>query len=133
MSCASCHDPAHAYGPANHLAVQLGGPDGTLPGLRAVPSLKYHQTIPPFSERFFDSDGNDSADQGPTGGFDWDGRADSVHEQAAGPLLSPFEMANPSKEAVLARLRASSKTARPRASCGVKVALPRRNASYLLS
>ena len=121
MSCASCHDPAHAYGPANHLAVQLGGPDGTLPGLRAVPSLKYHQTIPPFSERFFDNDGNDSADQGPTGGLDWDGRADSVHEQAAGPLLSPFEMANPSKDAVLARLQASPDAAALRAAFGAHV------------
>src|ERR1700739_1408874 len=25
MSCASCHDPAHAYAPANDLSVQLGG------------------------------------------------------------------------------------------------------------
>lgn len=105
MSCASCHDPAHAYGPANHLAVQLGGPDRTLPGLRAVPSLKYHQTIQPFSERFFDNDGNDSADQGPTGGFDWDGRADSAHEQAAGPLLSPFEMANTDRAVVVKRMQ----------------------------
>jgi len=118
MSCASCHDPAHAYGPANRRAVQLGGPDGTLPGLRAVPSLKYHQTIPPFSERFFDNDGNDAEDQGPTGGFDWDGRADSAHEQAAGPLLSPFEMANPSKDAVVARLRASPNAAALRAAFG---------------
>ena len=118
MSCASCHDPAHAYGPANHLAVQLGGPDGKLPGLRAAPSLKYHQTIPPFSERFFDNDGNDAEDQGPTGGLDWDGRADSAHEQAAGPLLSPFEMANPSKDAVLARLRASPNAAALRAAFG---------------
>jgi cytochrome c peroxidase len=118
LSCASCHDPAHAYGPANHLAVQLGGPDGSLPGLRAVPSLTYHQAIPPFSERFFDSDGNDSVDQGPTGGLDWDGRADSVHEQAAGPLLSPFEMANASKDAVLARLQASPNAAALRAAFG---------------
>src|SRR5882724_8045523 len=27
LACASCHDPAHAYGPPNDLAVQLGGPD----------------------------------------------------------------------------------------------------------
>jgi len=121
MSCASCHDPAHAYGPANHLAVQLGGPDRNLPGLRAVPSLKYHQTIQPFSERFFDNDGNDAADQGPTGGFDWDGRADSAHEQAAGPLLSPFEMANPDKDAVVARLRASPNAAPLRAAFGAHV------------
>jgi len=118
MSCASCHDPAHAYGPANHLAVQLGGPDQTLPGLRAVPSLKYHQTIPPFSERFFDNDGNDAEDQGPTGGFDWDGRADSVHEQAAGPLLSPFEMANAGKDEAVARLQASPNAAAMRAAFG---------------
>ena len=118
MSCASCHDPAHAYGPANRLAVQLGGPDGRLPGLRAVPSLKYHQTIPPFSERFFDNDGNDAEDQGPTGGLDWDGRADSAHVQAAGPLLSPFEMANPSRDAVLARLRASPNAAALRTAFG---------------
>jgi cytochrome c peroxidase len=26
MSCATCHDPDHAYGPPNDLAVQLGGP-----------------------------------------------------------------------------------------------------------
>src|ERR1700679_3678463 len=26
MSCATCHSPAHAYGPPNGLAVQLGGP-----------------------------------------------------------------------------------------------------------
>ena len=34
MSCASCHSPAHAYGPPNGLAVQLGGP-GTGPPRRA--------------------------------------------------------------------------------------------------
>src|SRR5579871_942947 len=33
MSCASCHDPGSAYGPPNDLPVQLGGPDGRLPGL----------------------------------------------------------------------------------------------------
>jgi cytochrome c peroxidase len=107
MACASCHDPAHAWGPANHQAVQLGGPKQDLPGLRAVPSLKYHQAIPQFQEHYFDNDGNDSEDQGPTGGLGWDGRADSAHEQAAAPLLSPFEMGNTSRAAVIAKLQAS--------------------------
>jgi len=107
LSCASCHDPAHAFGPANHLPVQFGGPDGKRPGVRAVPSLKYHQTMPPFSEHFFDNDGNDSEDQGPTGGLAWDGRADSAHEQAAAPLLSPFEMANADTASAVAKLRGS--------------------------
>jgi cytochrome c peroxidase len=39
MSCASCHNPAHAYAPANSLAAQLGGPDMRQQGDRAVPSL----------------------------------------------------------------------------------------------
>ncbi|HEY0202037.1 MAG TPA: cytochrome c peroxidase [Burkholderiaceae bacterium] len=106
-ACISCHDPAHAYGPPNALAVQLAGPNGREPGLRAVPSLRYSQATPPFSEHFYDADGNDSEDQGPTGGFFWDGRASSAHDQAEGPLLSPFEMANPSRQAVLERLARS--------------------------
>jgi len=107
MSCASCHSPAHAYGPPNARAVQLGGADLKSPGLRAVPSLRYRAFTPAFDLHFRDADGNDSTDQGPAGGFGWDGRAGSAHEQAAGPLLSPFEMANASAAQVVARLRTS--------------------------
>jgi cytochrome c peroxidase len=49
MSCASCHDPANAYAPANALAVQMGGGDLKSQGLRAVPSLTYLEYTPPFS------------------------------------------------------------------------------------
>jgi cytochrome c peroxidase len=118
MSCASCHDPAHAYGPPNALAVQRGGAAGDRPGLRAVPSLMYRQTTPQFAEHFYDNDGNDSEDQGPTGGFDWDGRAASAHEQAEAPLLSPFEMANTSRAAVVARLANSANAGALRAAFG---------------
>jgi cytochrome c peroxidase len=121
MACASCHDPAHAWGPANHRSVQLGGPKQDLPGLRAVPSLKYHQAIPQFQEHYFDNDGNDSEDQGPTGGLGWDGRADSAHEQAAAPLLSSFEMANTSQAAVVAKLQASRDAAAMREAFGPHV------------
>ena len=54
MACATCHDPNHAFGPANALPVQLGGGDLRQPGLRAVPSLKYLQVVPQFTEHFFD-------------------------------------------------------------------------------
>ena len=121
VSCASCHDPAHAYGPPNRLPVQLGGAAMNLPGVRAVPSLTYHQGIPNFQEHFFDNDGNDSEDQGPTGGLDWDGRADSGHEQAAGPLLSAFEMGNASPESIVAKLRASPDAAAMRDAFGPHV------------
>ncbi len=49
QSCASCHDPGHAFGPANALAVQLGGPGLDLQGLRAVPKLTYLIDTPDFS------------------------------------------------------------------------------------
>jgi cytochrome c peroxidase len=121
LACASCHDPRHAFGPANDLAVQLGGPRMTLAGMRAVPSLTYQQAVPPFSEHFNDTDGDDSVDQGPTGGRDWDGRASSAHEQATAPLLSPFEMANADRAAAVERLRRSPNAARFRASFGEHV------------
>lgn len=105
VACASCHDPRHAFGPANDLPVQRAGRDGRRFGVRAVPSLTYTQNIPPFSEHYFDDEGDDGIDQGPAGGRTWDGRAQSVHDQARLPLFSPFEMANSSSTAVIAKVR----------------------------
>lgn len=103
-SCASCHDPQHAWGPPNALSVQLGGADGRQEGPRATPSLRYLQTLTAFTEHHHDNDGDDSIDAGPTGGHMWDGRAGSAHEQAGMPLLSPAEMANVSEGDVAAKL-----------------------------
>jgi cytochrome c peroxidase len=59
--------------------------------------------VPQFTEHFYDSedDSDESVDNGPTGGLTWDGRADSGMEQARFPLLSPFEMANASTNAIV--------------------------------
>jgi cytochrome c peroxidase len=107
MSCATCHDPQRAFGPSNALAVQLGGKDVQQPGVRTVPSLKYLQSVPPFTDHYFESDdeGDDSIDNGPTGGLTWDGRVNRGRDQALIPLLSPFEMANASPADAVARLR----------------------------
>jgi cytochrome c peroxidase len=121
MACASCHDPARAFGPPNDSPVQRGGRDGRRPGLRAVPSLTYTQNIPPFTEHYFDDEGDDGIDQGPAGGRTWDGRAQSAHDQARLPLLSPFEMANTSAEAVVASVRRGSYAAQFRAAFGDRV------------
>jgi len=48
MSCSTCHDPSHAYAPANPLPVQLGGRQQRLQGVRAVPSLTYLERTPRF-------------------------------------------------------------------------------------
>jgi cytochrome c peroxidase len=121
MACATCHDPGHAFGPPNELAVQRGGADGTLPGVRSVPSLMYQQNLPPFTEHYFDSDEDDSVDQGPAGGRMWDGRAQSAHEQARLPLLSPFEMANAGEAQVAAKVRRAPYAQKLRAAFGDSV------------
>lgn len=95
LACASCHSPAHAFGPPNALSVQAGGKDMRQTGFRAVPTLRYLQAVPAFSEHFHDSEdeGDESIDAGPTGGLTWDGRVDTGAAQARIPILSPFEMA----------------------------------------
>lgn len=121
ISCASCHDPRHSFGPPNDLPVQRGGRDGRSFGVRAVPSLKYMQNVPPFTEHFIDDEGDDSLDQGPAGGRTWDGRSQSFHEQARLPLFSPFEMANTDEESVISKVRRSAYAAQFRKVFGKKV------------
>lgn len=96
LSCASCHNPDNAHGPSDGLAVPLGGVDGKVAGFRASPSLRYMQQTPAFH---FEADGT------PVGGFNRDGRAATLQDQAERPMLAPHEMANASKADAVARLR----------------------------
>ena len=95
QSCSTCHDPRFAYGP----------PPDLTPGRRAAPSLRYLQSAPQFTEHYFDAEttGDDSVDNGPTGGLTWDGRVDRGRDQARIPLLSAEEMANENPAAVVRR------------------------------
>jgi cytochrome c peroxidase len=72
IACATCHDPAYAFSAPNALSVQSGGPDLHRPGIRAVPGLMYGRDTPAFTEHYFESEdeGDESVDQGPTGGRD---------------------------------------------------------------
>ncbi len=104
LACASCHDPAHAFGPPNALAAQMGGADMKQPGLRNAPSLMYLQTTIPFTGHFIDDEDGHGEDAGPTGGLTWDGRVNSAHEQALIPLFAANEMANRSPAELSARV-----------------------------
>ncbi|MGH8263235.1 MAG: cytochrome-c peroxidase [Steroidobacterales bacterium] len=96
MSCATCHDPDNAFAaPPGGGSVPLGGPGVNVPGFRNAPSLRYLTENPSF---FFNDEGT------PTGGFDRDGRADSLAIQARRPFLSAHEMANAAVEDVVAKL-----------------------------
>src|SRR5262249_34105827 len=109
MACASCHDPDHAYGPPNDLSVQLGGAAMNVAGTRAVPSLRYKDVTPPYADLLDNPDG--VSVPGPGGGFDWDGRAPTLADQARVPLLAAHEMANGTAAAFAARLRKVAYTA----------------------
>jgi cytochrome c peroxidase len=106
LSCASCHDPDHAYAPANALSVQAGGKTLSQSGTRAVPSLRYKQVVPPYADLLDNPDGVSSP--GPGGGFTQDGRAPGLAEQAKIPLLAANEMANVDGADVVAKIRRSS-------------------------
>src|SRR5262249_55980563 len=121
------------YGPPNDGPVMLGGPELTLPGMRAVPSLTYLQRQPDFSigpdDRADDDNSptlaqraevgqtanrvqktatqsDQSADNVvPQGGLFWDGRADTLQIQATGPLVDPREMDGGSIELIAEKLR----------------------------
>lgn len=129
QSCASCHSPDRAYGPPNDLDVQLGGAALTRPGYRPPPSLMYLYRQPNFSIGPDSSESDDAASVAqqaasaagvvreqktagaaaapqlvPQGGMFWDGRADTLQQQAFGPLLNPVEMANASIDDVARKL-----------------------------
>jgi cytochrome c peroxidase len=91
QSCASCHAAGAGHAAPNTLPVQPGGASMQRRGLRAAQTLGYLATNGPFR---FDEEGK------AVGGFFWDGRADSLATQAAGPLLGPVEMAHPDAQSL---------------------------------
>jgi cytochrome c peroxidase len=85
LSCQTCHSPDHALASAVNEPVPTGGATLDVPGFRNAPSLRYIAKTPPFS---IDSDG------AAVGGFDRDGRANTLAEQARRPFFAEHEMAN---------------------------------------
>ncbi len=75
ISCASCHDPQQGYAAQTQFGVGVGGQTGN----RNSPT-SYNRIL--------------------SGAQFWDGRADSLEEQAVGPIANPIEMANTHEVAV---------------------------------
>ena len=130
MSCAFCHSPQHAYGPPNGHAVMLGGPELHSPGYRAAPSLMYLERQPSFSVGPDNGENEtvtlnqkiaqsahaarttktardphaSAANLVPQGGLFWDGRVNTLQQQADGPLFNNFEMDAGTPAVVAAKL-----------------------------
>ncbi|WP_242011660.1 cytochrome-c peroxidase [Acetobacter fallax] len=143
LSCASCHDPKNHYAASGESSVFLGGHDLNLQGRRAVPTLTYLERRPNFSigpdnpvsedappipaNATGASHGSKNAANTaasavnivPQGGLFWDGRADTLQQQAAGPMYDPAEMAStPSK--VLGRIDNAPYTASLKQLAGIE-------------
>lgn len=130
QSCASCHSAQHSYSPDNAFPVQLGGAHMDQAGYRPPPSLTYLYRQAPFSIGPDQGDTDVPVDMTqlatqaagmqraqktalaaptapamvPQGGVFWDGRADTLQDQALGPLTNPVEMANATPEDVARKL-----------------------------
>jgi cytochrome c peroxidase len=134
LACISCHSPQHAYGPPTDLPAVFGGPQLTRQGARAVPSLMYLERQPNFSvgpdneedetitllqmaalgqtasrvQKTAPQETQSAANIVPQGGLFWDGRADTLQQQAIFPLLDPREMDGGNVAEVAAKLKHSA-------------------------
>ena len=116
LSCASCHDPAAAFGPNARTSSPFSDGDPAHAGTRAIPSLRYAQFAIRFTEHTTDDEETHGVDGGPTGGFTWDGRADTAREQARIPLFDAREMGNADEAALARRVAAAPYAAQFRAA-----------------
>ncbi len=135
LSCASCHSPAHAYGPPDTTPVQMGGPALRHQGARAVPSLRYLDRVPNFSigpdkpeaeganlralttpirgappvrpQKTAAAAPASAAALVPRGGLFWDGRVNTLQSQTLAPLFNAVEMANTDTVQLSRRLRSA--------------------------
>jgi cytochrome c peroxidase len=88
-SCASCHDPAHAFSGGH--GSRIGVPLGSRPrhyARRSTPSALYLRYVPAFY--YFEDDEAPAPE--PRGGLFWDGRVDTLAELVRQPLFNPDEM-----------------------------------------
>ena len=99
QSCSSCHAPETAFTDLNHNDISPGAVDG-LAGNRNAPSVSYAMYIP----QLFYSDPDSSY----VGGMFWDGRVNTLAQQAQQPFLNPLEMANTDAAMVVSKVAAAS-------------------------
>ena len=103
-ACASCHQPATGFSGLN--GSTLGVAKGSLPssfGLRNPSQAAYSAQNPPFG--FVTTP---QGNQIPSGGLFWDGRVNTLAQQALLPLLNPVEMNNQNSNAVVAKVAAAN-------------------------
>ena len=95
--------PAFSVGPADEAseagdATPMAAANGAVNGGPAGPL----GAAPPATGK---TGADNAANMVPRGGLFWDGRVDTLQDQAMGPLMSPFEMDNPDITMLAAKIR----------------------------
>ena len=96
QSCATCHDPEKGFADKDLRMVSEGAVKGLFSNRNAitcaysayVPALTYDEEL----EQYF-------------GGLFWDGRANTLEEQAKLPFTNPLEMGNPNNKTVVDKVK----------------------------
>jgi cytochrome c peroxidase len=100
QACSDCHDPQVAFAnPESDLPVSKGASPGLYGNRNDLP-VSYAAFIPPLHR--------DEEEGIWVGGLFWDGRANTLAEQAQGPPLNPLEMANPDIITIAEKIRTLS-------------------------
>ena len=103
QSCASCHEPIAGFSDPD---ITLPVSQGAIPsrfGTRGAQSISYAMFSPPL---YFDPTPRMGIMEGMyIGGLFWDGRVDTLEDQAKEPFLNPLEMHNPNKMTVVLAVR----------------------------
>ena len=103
LACASCHDPRRAFTGNNSTMIGVAqGSRSDQFGTRDAPTVMYLATAPRFGS--VEKDGK----RVPAGGHFWDGRADTLEEQAKQPFFNPVEMNNADTPALIAKVAKSA-------------------------
>lgn len=96
QDCSTCHDPDRGFAdPDTGLPVSKGAIQGRYGNRNDMP-VSYSAFVPPLHY-----DENEAVW---IGGLFWDGRVNTLAEQALGPPLNPLEMANPDTVSLFAKL-----------------------------
>ncbi|PPD57868.1 cytochrome-c peroxidase [Dehalogenimonas etheniformans] len=104
QSCATCHDPGSAFADPEGGAVSQGALQSRV-GERNSPSVSYAAFSP---QMYFDPKTSPAIPDGQyKGGLFWDGRADTLEEQALQPFVNPLEMHNSDLKQVFLAVRQS--------------------------
>lgn len=96
QSCATCHTPEKGFADAYSRVTSEGAVKGLFSNRNSM-TCAYTAYIPPLCY--------DEEEETYVGGLFWDGRVNSLEEQAAQPFLNPLEMGNKNKEMVVEKIK----------------------------